>query len=494
MKTTLATLLTVLLAATVQLNAQSTITVEATSRDISYYLDLKAVASVFAEAKNLEDFEMRLNDYDSGISNLDLNDDGVIDYLRVVEAYENNIHLVIIQAVLGPNIYQDVATIFVEREKANNVSVRIIGDPYIYGTYYIIEPVYYRPPVIFNWFWTPRYVRWYSPYYWGYYPVYYHYRPVIAINIYTHNVVRYIDRRHYYSYSNYRPTTVYYNIHRSVSRNDYGVRHPERAFNNRNVNANVTNRRDFERNDRVNTNNRGGGSNVSNNNRTSGARVSGGTSSGTRNENTRGTYNNGVNSNQRTRESVNTSRPNTENGRGTNNNTTRPERVTVPARTNTPNASAPSNTNTRPAATERVSTPARTETQYTAPAQRSESVSRPTTSAPSNTNTRPTERVSTPARTETQYTAPAQRSESVSRPATSAPARTTAPSVSAPSSSNSRPAVTAPSSSRSSSSPSVSNSSPTTRSTATYSSPSSSSRSSDTSSSNRGGGGGGRGR
>lgn len=48
---------------------------------------------------------------------------------------------------------------------------RVIGDPYIYGPYYIIEPVYVYTPSIFSFFWGPRYFRWHSPYYWGYYPL-----------------------------------------------------------------------------------------------------------------------------------------------------------------------------------------------------------------------------------------------------------------------------------------------------------------------------------
>ncbi|MDR2848747.1 MAG: hypothetical protein LBV39_06535, partial [Bacteroidales bacterium] len=65
----------------------TTVVVEAPT-DISYNLDLRAVASIFADARNLEDFEYRLNNVDHGISNLDLNNDGFIDYLRVVETFE----------------------------------------------------------------------------------------------------------------------------------------------------------------------------------------------------------------------------------------------------------------------------------------------------------------------------------------------------------------------------------------------------------------------
>jgi hypothetical protein len=157
MKTKALALIVVITLITTQCVAQKTITVEAQNNDISNNLDLKAVASAFGESQNLEDFEKKLNDYDSQISNLDLNNDGEVDYLRVIEKMENNVHVVVIQSVLEKDIYQDVATIVVERDQNSNTTVKIVGDPYIYGNNYIIEPTYYYTPSIFSWFWRPNY-------------------------------------------------------------------------------------------------------------------------------------------------------------------------------------------------------------------------------------------------------------------------------------------------------------------------------------------------
>lgn len=52
--------------------AQDKTKVTANSSDISDNLDLRAVATVFGDAKDLEDFEQRLNDPKTQISNLDL--------------------------------------------------------------------------------------------------------------------------------------------------------------------------------------------------------------------------------------------------------------------------------------------------------------------------------------------------------------------------------------------------------------------------------------
>jgi len=71
-------LLFVLLIASTNLYAQDVTTVEATDSDISDNLDLEAVASVFGDSENLEEFEKKLNDPETQISNLDLNEDSYL--------------------------------------------------------------------------------------------------------------------------------------------------------------------------------------------------------------------------------------------------------------------------------------------------------------------------------------------------------------------------------------------------------------------------------
>ena len=114
-------------------HADETVTVTATTADISENLDLKTVATLFGQAKDLEQFEQMLNNPDSAFSNLDLNGDGDVDYLRVIETADQDRHLVVIQAVLAKDIYQDVASIYVEKDpKSESVTVQVIGDEYIW--------------------------------------------------------------------------------------------------------------------------------------------------------------------------------------------------------------------------------------------------------------------------------------------------------------------------------------------------------------------------
>lgn len=240
MKRIFTIILLIALTGTTQLFAQKTITVNASNADISDNLDLEAVAYLFGEAKNLEEFEQTINDPKKRISNLDLNRDGYVDYLRVIETSDDGVYVIIIQAVLGEDIFQDVATIDVDTRDRNNVRIQVVGNEYIYGVNYIFEPVYMHRPYICDFFWYPHHTVWYSPYYWGYYPVHYHYRKPHRIHVYhnhVHSHYRHLDCR-------YVPTrTVNVHVHHDYHRNDFEKKHPEQAFNRRN--SDVENRREL---------------------------------------------------------------------------------------------------------------------------------------------------------------------------------------------------------------------------------------------------------
>ena len=219
------------------------ITVSAVSSDISYNLDLQAVGNIFGVSSSLEDFERRINSYDAQISNLDLNRDGYVDYLRVVEVQEGYTHLVVLQAVLATNVYQDVATIEVERYGSTN-TVTIIGDPYLYGASYVLRPTYVHVPVIYNVFYGPSYRVWHSPYYWGHFPSYYRHRACVHVNVYHQHIHAHNKNYHhtYHYIDDYRPR--YEGIRNTVSRNDYATAHPEESFSRRNTE--VRNARDIQ--------------------------------------------------------------------------------------------------------------------------------------------------------------------------------------------------------------------------------------------------------
>ena len=216
--------------------ADETVTVSANSSDISEGLDLKVVAKLFAEAKNLEEFETMLNNPDSAFCNLDLNGDGQIDYLRVVETGEGSKRLIVLQAVLAKDIYQDVASIYVEKNEKDEVSVQIVGDEYVYGTNYIIEPVYVYRPVIYDWFWCDAWYAWHSPWYWGFWPGWWYAHTCWARDIYWSHCYAYHHRHHCCSFRHGREARRgYHELRSGVTRRDYAASHPEKTFTARNA-------------------------------------------------------------------------------------------------------------------------------------------------------------------------------------------------------------------------------------------------------------------
>ena len=207
--------------------ADETITVSANSSDISEGLDLKVVAKLFAEAKNLEEFETMLNNPDSAFCNLDLNGDGQVDYLRVVETGEGNKRLIVLQAILAKDIFQDVASIYVEKDENNEVSVQVIGDEYVYGENYIIEPVYVYRPVIYDWFWSDLWYAWHSPWYWGYYPGWWYVHNCWSHDWYWRHCYAFHHHHHYCSFRHgHHCHNAYHDLHSRVSHREYAVAHP----------------------------------------------------------------------------------------------------------------------------------------------------------------------------------------------------------------------------------------------------------------------------
>lgn len=255
MKTKIAFLLLAICSTFFNLQAQRVVTTtRAMSYDISDNLDLEAVASIFGDSENLEDFERRLNDPDTRISNLDLNEDGYIDYLRVIENSSDRNSLVIIQAVLDENIFQDVASIEIERTNDGNHRIQVVGDAYLYGSNYIIEPVFVHRPLVFSFFWGPRYIAWHSPYYWHYYPSWYrYYRPYSPFKYHRHVHAR-INRHNTYHFTNDRHIHFSGDNYNQIRRNDYASRYPDRSFEKRNQGS--TNKYELNRRRPDNTYNR----------------------------------------------------------------------------------------------------------------------------------------------------------------------------------------------------------------------------------------------
>lgn len=230
---------------TVKSNAGTTTTtvqVNAMSSDISLYLDLQAVAAAFAQSSSVEEFEMILNSSRYMISNLDLNRDGYVDYLRVMEVVNSYNHVFVIQAVLAYNVFQNVATITLEMGPSTTYC-QIIGDAFVYGPNYIVQPVFVKTPPLFTVITRAYYTPWTSPYYWGYLPSYYS-RPAPQYLSHYQAYVNTFITNHKYCHQVTYPTVIHYTnyitIIQNVSRNDYRTAHPEESFERRTANMTYT--------------------------------------------------------------------------------------------------------------------------------------------------------------------------------------------------------------------------------------------------------------
>lgn len=177
-------------------------------------LDLYAVLTLFQKSKTIEAFEKSLNAEKSKLNNLDLDLNKKIDFIKVVTKKNDQSYTFTLQVDVTKTEVQDVAIIYVDKDKNNKISIQMVGDPDLYGKDYVIEPKgnssatsnpgYVGPdPVtkdvpatttvvvqsvpIVQYVYSPAYVPYAPPYYYGYYPPYFAMATVLAVGIYRSN-------------------------------------------------------------------------------------------------------------------------------------------------------------------------------------------------------------------------------------------------------------------------------------------------------------------
>lgn len=241
-------------------------------------LNLYAVLDLFQQCETFEEFEKKLNQEDSKINNLDLNNDGKTDYIKVIDNKNGDAHAVVLQVPISEKENQDVAVIEIDKDKKGNVTVQIVGNEDLYGKDYIVEPsendpdsnkskdnknkpkrsdttvsadgkttvinnyyttnnyndnnnnngvdnVVYVPvnswPVV-HYVYSPAYVVYVSPYYWYSYPYWWHpWTPWFWHDYYWHYYPYYKHHHYYYHRTDfYRAPQAhnYYQPRRTVSR------------------------------------------------------------------------------------------------------------------------------------------------------------------------------------------------------------------------------------------------------------------------------------
>ena len=172
-------------------------------------LDLYGVLEVFKNSKSIEAFEKELNKENNHLNNLDLNEDGEVDYIRVEDHVDGDAHALVLQVAVNENESQDVAVIEIEKKGNEEANIQVVGDEDLYGEDYIVEPYEDRSTempaarpgvrVVVNvWAWrpvrfiyAPAYVVWVSPWRWRSYPRWWRpWRP-LAWRVHRNNCRRY---------------------------------------------------------------------------------------------------------------------------------------------------------------------------------------------------------------------------------------------------------------------------------------------------------------
>lgn len=173
---------------------------------------LQGAVEMFKKSGSIEEFEKLINTESNNVNNLDLNNDGETDYVKVIDKADGDVHVFVLQAVVSENENQDIAVIELEKTGSQDAVLQIVGDEDIYGEETIIEPsddngdmsfvntgnsaahgpyennaLYSDNRVVVNvWFWpsvrfvfAPSYVIWVSPWRWHARPIWWRsWRPV----------------------------------------------------------------------------------------------------------------------------------------------------------------------------------------------------------------------------------------------------------------------------------------------------------------------------
>jgi hypothetical protein len=186
---------------------------------------LQGALELFKQSDSPEDFEKKLNQEDTYVNNLDLNEDGEIDYIRVVDNMDGDAHAMALQIAVDENESQDIAVIEMEKTGNDQVTLQIVGNEELYGEEMFVEPVgsevsttetiiVNKKTVVVNvWAWpsvryvyAPRYRVWVSPWRWRHYPRYW--KPWRPHPWRTH----YYRRAHYHVH--YHPVHIH-RVHRA---------------------------------------------------------------------------------------------------------------------------------------------------------------------------------------------------------------------------------------------------------------------------------------
>jgi hypothetical protein len=132
-------------------------------------LNLAAVTALAKKAKDAAEFEKLLNSQAEGINNIDLNDDQVVDYIKVTEYGTGDSRGFSLTTEIAPGEVQEIATIDFEK-KAETVITQTTGNDSLYGTGNFFHSSFgLTDALLIAWMFSNR-PTYMSPYGYGNYP------------------------------------------------------------------------------------------------------------------------------------------------------------------------------------------------------------------------------------------------------------------------------------------------------------------------------------
>jgi hypothetical protein len=223
---------------------------------------LQGALEMFKQSSSVEEFEKLINTESKNVNNLDLNGDGEIDYVKVIDKADKDVHAFILQIAVSETENQDIAVIELEKTGDTTAVLQIVGDEEIYGEQTIVEAsdegdevdnntdakengpsanyyesnrivvnVFFWPSVRFVY--RPAYVPWVSPWRWRHYPGYWKPWHPFAWHVFHPRAVVYhrhcaVVRTHrvlvaHRVYKPYRTSSVIVRNRTTVARNNYRV-------------------------------------------------------------------------------------------------------------------------------------------------------------------------------------------------------------------------------------------------------------------------------
>ncbi len=134
-------------------------------------LDLQAVGELVKKAKDAEHLEKLLNSR-GGVNNLDLNEDGKVDYINVSEYGNDRSKGFSLTVQPASGEIQEVATIEIEKS-GENAGVEVRGNEQIYGRHHYYHGTHLLTDLLLIHYLFRPHPFYMSPWHYGHYPGYY---------------------------------------------------------------------------------------------------------------------------------------------------------------------------------------------------------------------------------------------------------------------------------------------------------------------------------